>query len=230
MESVIKMNKGYFRKGKTQRVFRSEFDKMLSGALYQYEFIKDSGVDYYLSSAGLDFVYKKFTTDPELGELEVPASMFVLAKLQSSPKRMDEVLEEEVKKPVLDAPKKEGETFHPEQNFINQQRFDEIVEKRIEVIRASLKSKGQEYANKDLTTDRMYNFKRGAEISGSTPVSVLFGYWLKHITSTIDIVKQIEQGIIPSETLVEEKLTDMINYTILLDVAIEDARLNEDNN
>jgi len=103
--------------------------------------------------------------------------------------------------------------------------FDRIVDKCIKIIKESLKSKGDEYAMDN--ADRLINFKRGAEIKGTTPEDALFGYWLKHLTSIFDIIDEITKenkkiGLIfvakpdINMNLIEEKIKDNINYLILL--------------
>lgn len=48
----------------------------------------------------------------------------------------------------------------------------------------------------------------------------LWGMWKKHIVSIIDMVQDIENGVIPSPDMVEEKLGDNINYTLLFEAML----------
>lgn len=95
---------------------------------------------------------------------------------------------------------------------------DYIVEERIKKVMCS---KSAEYARGG---DKLYNFKRSAEIDGITPIEALRGMDLKHRTSINDMLDDLDKGIQninPPTTenikkLWEEKLTDHINYMILL--------------
>lgn len=88
---------------------------------------------------------------------------------------------------------------------------DYIVEERIKKVMCS---KSAEYARGG---DKLYNFKRSAEIDGVTPIDALRGMDLKHRTSISDMLVDItyKDKVFPKE-LWEEKLTDHINYMILL--------------
>ena len=89
-------------------------------------------------------------------------------------------------------------------------QFEAVLESRIMKIRDVLKSKAKEYA----VGDRMYNFKRAAEIGRTTPEKALIGMFLKHLVSVLDMV---EGNIVATPYLVEEKIGDAINYLILLE-------------
>lgn len=84
-------------------------------------------------------------------------------------------------------------------------------------------SKSAEYARGD---DKLYNFKRAAEMDKITPIEALRGMHLKHRVSVQDMLddlrvsddsafgtKQAEQH---SQELWQEKLGDTINYFFLL--------------
>lgn len=97
-------------------------------------------------------------------------------------------------------------------------RFNEIVnEFTDERIKELLVKKANEYSLDN--TDRLSNFKNGANISHWDPVKVLFGYQLKHITSYIDMINSDEKF---SRDLWLEKMGDITNYFILLLGILED--------
>ena len=96
--------------------------------------------------------------------------------------------------------------------------FDILLEKRISRILIMMKSKAKEYARED----RLANFKAGAKIGRTTPEQCLLGYMNKHLVSMIDIVEDINNGIRPSDEYVEEKLGDVVNYVILLEMLIKE--------
>ena len=98
-------------------------------------------------------------------------------------------------------------------------RFVEIVEDRCTKIKLILANKAKEYAVGD---DRLYNFKRAAEIARCTPIQALYGMMLKHVVSSIDIIENADKGILPSEALLEEKFGDFVNYLILGEAVIKE--------
>jgi len=103
-----------------------------------------------------------------------------------------------------------------ERNFkMNTKDFNNIVNNRTKLINNVLASKAKEYA----IGDRLYNFKRAAEIQRTTPKKALLGMLAKHLVSVIDI---IEDSIPATEHLIEEKLGDAINYLILLEALLKE--------
>ena len=99
-------------------------------------------------------------------------------------------------------------------------QFTEILSARIQSIIDTLGSKAKEYA----IGDRLYNFKRAAEISRTTPARALAGMWMKHVVSVIDL---IEGSTEPTEERVNEKIGDAINYLILLEAVFAEKRTEE---
>ena len=98
--------------------------------------------------------------------------------------------------------------------------FERVVEERIAKCAQTLDLKAGEYA----TSDRLHNFKVAGALQGCTPERALLGMWAKHIVSVVDIVRDIENGMLPTEHLIHEKLTDVINYAFLLEALIEERR------
>jgi len=87
---------------------------------------------------------------------------------------------------------------------------DYIVEERVKKVMCS---KSTEYSRGN---DKLYNFKRSAEVDGITPIEALRGMDLKHRTSISDMLDDLNKGKEFSQAQWVEKLTDHINYTILL--------------
>ena len=85
-----------------------------------------------------------------------------------------------------------------------------IVNKKIIPVMCS---KSEEYARND---DKLYNFKRSAEIDSISPIEALRGMDLKHRTNISDMLDDLVNGKVFSQSLWEEKLIDHLNYTILL--------------
>lgn len=99
--------------------------------------------------------------------------------------------------------------------------FGQLVDARIAVCNQTLGRKANEYA----TEDRLHNFKVAAALQGIGPETALLGMWVKHIVSVVDIVNKIERdGTVPSKELLSEKITDVINYPMLLEALIEERR------
>jgi hypothetical protein len=70
--------------------------------------------------------------------------------------------------------------------------------------------KGTEYSTDD---DKLYNFKKAAQISGETPVHCAEMFQLKHTTSIQDI---LDFRLIPTQEMLQEKFVDYINYCVLI--------------
>lgn len=95
--------------------------------------------------------------------------------------------------------------------------FDKIVNNELAYVQKLLTSKKAEY---NLTDDRFDSFKHGAEITGWTPEQVLLGYWTKHLASIIEMVNSKE---VFDDARWQEKLTDSINYNLLLLGLVKDT-------
>ena len=85
------------------------------------------------------------------------------------------------------------------------------LDKSVEV----LCSKAKEYA----TTDRLHNFKVAAQIQGISTSEALVGMMAKHTVSIYDMVRS---GNAYSAEMWDEKITDHINYLLLLKAVIEE--------
>jgi len=100
---------------------------------------------------------------------------------------------------------------------MNQKEFDQILSKRLSSITSTLAKKGSEYAMGDI----LYNFNRAAQTLQTTPEKSLLGMLVKHWVSMLDMI----EGKLPAtETLVNEKLGDIINYLILLEAIFAEKR------
>lgn len=108
---------------------------------------------------------------------------------------------------------------------MEEKRFYKLVDERLSKITSTLASKGNEYSTPG---NKLHNFDRGANITGQTREIVLLGFLLKHQISILDIIDKIEVGVLPTRKLLDEKLTDIINYYILLEASIVD-RIEKEN-
>jgi hypothetical protein len=96
------------------------------------------------------------------------------------------------------------------------ERFDSIVEEQLEITRALLTSKGEEYS---LTNDRLAAFKRAASLQDETVKQALCGMLAKHVVSVYDMC--MSDRYFTKERW-NEKITDSINYLLLLKAAVEE--------
>lgn len=88
--------------------------------------------------------------------------------------------------------------------------FNNLVEEQFNICRAILETKGKEYAPDE--GDRLSAFKTAADVLHRTPVQALGGQMSKH---TISLFEMIENNC-EDQDLWLEKLTDQINYLLLL--------------
>lgn len=96
--------------------------------------------------------------------------------------------------------------------------FNELLRLRMAACNKVLRSKAGEYAR----GDRLHNFKRGAAFNMETPERTLWGMVIKHITSVLDFIEDVEKGVLPSPTAWHDKLGDVVNYMFLLEGLLED--------
>lgn len=70
----------------------------------------------------------------------------------------------------------------------------------------------------------MENFKLAGAKTSKTPAEALMGMKAKHDVSIDDMVDMLKRGVVPSKEMVAEKIGDSINYLLLLEGLIEEAR------
>ena len=99
--------------------------------------------------------------------------------------------------------------------------FNKIIQSQIERCETILCKKAEEYA----TADRLHNFKVAGALQGISPVQALMGMMTKHTVSVADMCMSGETY--PQE-LWDEKITDSINYLLLLSALIRESD-NENN-
>lgn len=99
--------------------------------------------------------------------------------------------------------------------------FQQLTATRMAHCHRVLNEKGEEYSREG---DRLWNFKRAAAKQGNTPAEALMGMKVKHDVSVDDMVDMLKRGVVPSKDMVAEKIGDSINYLLLLEGLIEEAR------
>ena len=88
------------------------------------------------------------------------------------------------------------------------ENFEIVVDTQLARCRSVLCDKAKEYA----TEDRLHNFKVAGALQNCRPQEALAGMMAKHVVSVYDMARG---GAYPLE-LWDEKITDSINYLLLL--------------
>ena len=98
---------------------------------------------------------------------------------------------------------------------MNKELLDTVVNEQIERCRELLIVKAEEYAPED----RLANFKKAASAQGVTLKQALGGMMAKHTISIYDMIWSGEEYDFEKW---EEKITDHINYLLLLNAILEE--------
>lgn len=108
---------------------------------------------------------------------------------------------------------------------MNTKELDVLVNQTFAEINRLLIVKGGEYANAE---DRLANFRRGAALTGCTPLQVLFIYMSKHYDAVASFVQTSAKGEArPSSEPIEGRLDDLINYCLLAKALIREQAARE---
>ena len=111
---------------------------------------------------------------------------------------------------------------------MNQKEFNEVIIRQTDRCKSMLVAKGAEYAPravKNTAVDRLAHFKKAAVVLNTTPKAALMGMLSKHLISVSDMCMGEQQY---SKEQWDEKITDSINYFLIL-CAIVEEELNEEN-
>ena len=100
--------------------------------------------------------------------------------------------------------------------------FNRLVDSELGYCSQLLIRKGREYAPGE---DRLQAFKDAAAISGNTPKQALWGMLTKHLVS---IKTMVNSTVDYDMDLWNEKITDSINYLILLKTLVIDEKCEEE--
>lgn len=104
---------------------------------------------------------------------------------------------------------------------MNAKDFNKIVVARMDWCKQTLLAKGEEYSREG---DRLWNFKSAGRKRNKHPAEALLDMKVKHDVSVDDIVDDLKRGVVPPKEFVAEKIGDSINYLLLLEGLIEEAR------
>lgn len=104
--------------------------------------------------------------------------------------------------------------------------FEKVFTEQMQYCKDILLAKSKEYAIKN--EDRLQHFKRTAKFLKTTPEDALVGMLSKHLISIVDMCRdpEVERYSLERWT---EKITDTINYLILLKGLVVERKLKEPN-
>lgn len=95
-------------------------------------------------------------------------------------------------------------------------KMDKVIQDQLNYCQELLVTKGKEYA--DEKEDRLQAFKTAAKLQGITPEQALAGMMCKHTVSVYDLIASEASNL----AIWQEKITDHINYLLLLKCLIMD--------
>lgn len=117
-------------------------------------------------------------------------------------------------------PKGIQELFLEQEDFKNNRiientvaNFDEFVSQQCEKIIQILSVKGKEYRRNN---NAFHNFERAAAMQNITREKAAYNFMAKHIVSLMDIMDDLDKGVIPSQEVIDEKMGDIEVYSILI--------------
>lgn len=102
---------------------------------------------------------------------------------------------------------------------MTEKRFEEVVSIFLDGIKETLVVKGREYRRNN---NPFHNFDVGSQRSGLIREKVLDGFLLKHEISIADITNDLEKGILPKISTLDEKFGDNVIYLIIKMTSIID--------
>ena len=105
---------------------------------------------------------------------------------------------------------------------MDQKEFSIVVDNTIKSTAHLLVVKGEEYAG---SADRLANFKRGAQLTGTTPLQTALIYASKHYDSICTYIRKESTGEIQKlSEPIEGRFDDLINYCILMKAIVIESK------
>lgn len=104
------------------------------------------------------------------------------------------------------------------ENTITPTEFDAIIKDQVEISQELLTQKRAEYFG---GVDRLHNFRVVSALTGQPMREVLGGMMAKHTASLYDL---LYSGTTHDKTLWDEKITDHINYLLILQAVLYEER------
>jgi hypothetical protein len=99
---------------------------------------------------------------------------------------------------------------------MEQKKFDAVVNSRFEYCKEILGVKGSVYASKK---NRLKNFYDGASLNECTPKQYAFMLMTKHLVALKDYIREDRKM---EEDFIDEKVSDIINYAVLIEALNEE--------
>lgn len=100
---------------------------------------------------------------------------------------------------------------------MKKEQFDKIIKEQLKRCQDILVVKGEEYS----TEDRLHNFRRASGLTNESMEKTLSGMMLKH---TVSIYDMCHSDQVYSDELWDEKITDHINYLLLLKAVTKEEK------
>lgn len=124
---------------------------------------------------------------------------------------------------------KKNPEFDKFYKIITPKAFSDLLDKILSNAQSTLNSKGEDYwltaDTMEKFSDTMENFNTAARANNQNPAVALWGMASKHLSSVIKMIRDIEkEDKIPSEEYVSEKVGDLRNYLILLEIILFQER------
>lgn len=104
---------------------------------------------------------------------------------------------------------------------MTQEKFAKVVDEQIQYCKDLLGLKGDEYDTSG--NDRLHAFKSAATLQHETQKQALAGMMAKHTVSIYDMIER-DEGFTKDKWI--EKITDSINYLLILRAIIEEEENN----
>lgn len=100
---------------------------------------------------------------------------------------------------------------------MDSKKFEKLSDEQIKICKDILFSKRAEYSTNE---DVLHNFRQPTTLMNMSPAEVAFCYDTKHIASIQKIVHEISEGKLPTKELWREKITDYLNYGLLMNACV----------
>ena len=98
------------------------------------------------------------------------------------------------------------------------EEFERLAQKRFDsCLGLMVGAKHKEYSR---NSDKLHNFKIAGQILNKNPEDALLGMMIKHFVLVIDIVNDLPTP--PTDAILSEKITDSINYLVLLEALLKE--------
>lgn len=102
---------------------------------------------------------------------------------------------------------------------MNSKQFSYVFDQQMKICSEMLFKKAEEYATDD---DRLHNFNAAGVLLNSDPIKALQGFLAKHTISLNDMMSNPDPTSYSRDQWTE-KISDSINYLILLQALLEEA-------